>query len=573
MLAVVVAVLACSLTAAVAVGALKFSVVSGSSMLPTHKKGDLVVVANLPPYRVGTVAAYRDQSTGQDILHRVVEVTPSGFLMRGDNNESVDPYVPTVNDMYGREVVRVAGVGTVVVHPLFLPSLSVSAVLVVAAGVVVASRRKRARRARRLPSHLPPDRGVSVLDRDVSAPVNAVDAGREAFEAKRVSVDELTASAIDTLDLDAFDWSSLGLIEDAVVVEALPSGTTSGETGPVRPEHSGVNVGLPVHARLPAVPQELFPTHVVAVASPRQRSKLALLPALLAVLFSTLAAVASVLSLLAPQAGKVPTGERGLLRYTATVPSGATYPSGKVATGDMVFVKLVDELELVYEHQVPSGAVPPDGLSFQAELSTPGWSRELVLPPAVAEPLSAEQGSTVKVSTQFDTSVAFATLTAMGDETGVHYGAATVAISAGPPGSMEPATLTFRVTEESLAPEQMTPIEVAPGDSAVVVEVLTDSEPNVLVPRSWLRFLLLAAVVGLVVAALLWPSRSSGRSLPRNADLRALPSLHIFVDSRAAFDAVAADAGVGVVEADGWVAVVLEDRLYWTDVPPALTGP
>jgi signal peptidase I len=71
-----------------------YVVVSGS-MTPTLKIGDLVVIQSVPytDIHVGDVIVYVPPSptggcAGEDIVHRVVSITPSGLITQGDNRAS-----------------------------------------------------------------------------------------------------------------------------------------------------------------------------------------------------------------------------------------------------------------------------------------------------------------------------------------------------------------------------------------------------------------------------------------------------------------------------------------------------
>lgn len=83
-------------------------IVQGASMEPRLHGGDLVIVRRAIDYEVGDVVAYRipagDPDAGRLILHRIVDVTDRGFVMRGDNRASDDAWFPTRSDIAGRVV-------------------------------------------------------------------------------------------------------------------------------------------------------------------------------------------------------------------------------------------------------------------------------------------------------------------------------------------------------------------------------------------------------------------------------------------------------------------------------------
>ncbi len=97
---------------------LGITVVSGPSMLPTYDPGDLVVTWRSDDYSVGMPVVYGipagDPGAGLNVVHRIVSVrSDATFVTRGDNNDHVDPWQPTVSDVRGQVVLRVrrGGIG------------------------------------------------------------------------------------------------------------------------------------------------------------------------------------------------------------------------------------------------------------------------------------------------------------------------------------------------------------------------------------------------------------------------------------------------------------------------------
>lgn len=95
-----------------------YVIVSGQSMLPTLRGGDLVMVERQPAYRIGDVVAYHIPSgvfRGRKIIHRIVGGDAArGFVMRGDNNADDDLWSPYPSDIEGRFWRRLPAVGRVV---------------------------------------------------------------------------------------------------------------------------------------------------------------------------------------------------------------------------------------------------------------------------------------------------------------------------------------------------------------------------------------------------------------------------------------------------------------------------
>jgi len=74
------------------------SVVSGS-MEPTLHVGDLMIISKAD-YKVGDIAIYlRGRMT---IIHRIIEIRPTGYVFKGDNNAAPDPEVVSPDRVLGR---------------------------------------------------------------------------------------------------------------------------------------------------------------------------------------------------------------------------------------------------------------------------------------------------------------------------------------------------------------------------------------------------------------------------------------------------------------------------------------
>lgn len=125
-------------------GPLTLVTVTGSSMEPGMRTGDLAVVRSADGYAAGDVLAYRPRRDGGEpggvVIHRIVDGDPvAGFRMRGDNNDFDDPWRPTAADAVGELVLHVPGAGRVVMamaDPLLAAAAcaSLTAFLVIAGG-------------------------------------------------------------------------------------------------------------------------------------------------------------------------------------------------------------------------------------------------------------------------------------------------------------------------------------------------------------------------------------------------------------------------------------------------------
>ena len=83
--------------------------VSGESMEPTLSSRDLVVARHHDRYDIGDVIVYRvpgdGLAAGEMVVHRIVGGDGvNGYLTRGDNRTSNDPWLPTAADVLGEVV-------------------------------------------------------------------------------------------------------------------------------------------------------------------------------------------------------------------------------------------------------------------------------------------------------------------------------------------------------------------------------------------------------------------------------------------------------------------------------------
>jgi signal peptidase I len=122
----------------------------GTSMNPVYYEGDLVFVAKADSYHVGQIAAYHGESPGQRVLHRIIGGNDStGFVMKGDNSQSIDPLTPTADEMIGHAVLHVPN-GGIWLQPLLGPSgLGMLSFLVMSGGATAARTRREIPRGRR----------------------------------------------------------------------------------------------------------------------------------------------------------------------------------------------------------------------------------------------------------------------------------------------------------------------------------------------------------------------------------------------------------------------------------------
>ena len=118
-------------------------------MQPIYLAGDLVLVVDSASYQAGDIVAYHDRGNRMVVMHRVIGADASGFLLKGDNNQSIDPLRPTTDQIIGRAVLQVpqGGVWLGRVNSPF--GLALIAFAAIASGGTATRTRRRTRPARR----------------------------------------------------------------------------------------------------------------------------------------------------------------------------------------------------------------------------------------------------------------------------------------------------------------------------------------------------------------------------------------------------------------------------------------
>ncbi len=100
----IVAVLALAIFASLPTFSGNFLVVLSGSMSPAINAGDLVVASPVSPadVKVGDIIVFNEKKA--KITHRVVSITDSGFITKGDANEDPDAQARSKNDVFGKAV-------------------------------------------------------------------------------------------------------------------------------------------------------------------------------------------------------------------------------------------------------------------------------------------------------------------------------------------------------------------------------------------------------------------------------------------------------------------------------------
>jgi signal peptidase I len=119
-----------------------YVLVSGESMLPRYKTGDLVLVERQSSYHAGQVIAYHvpkgDPLAGAQVIHRIIGGDAKhGFVVRGDNRTAPDVWRPKPEDIVGAKALRIPHAVVVLQYlrsPIFLAILAASFVFVYVLG-------------------------------------------------------------------------------------------------------------------------------------------------------------------------------------------------------------------------------------------------------------------------------------------------------------------------------------------------------------------------------------------------------------------------------------------------------
>lgn len=91
-------------------GNASYVVVSGPSMEPAYHTGDLVIARKKPAYEVGDIVVYRTEYG--DVIHRIIDGDgEDGYVLQGDNNDTIDQWLPTEADVLGEAWLHVPALG------------------------------------------------------------------------------------------------------------------------------------------------------------------------------------------------------------------------------------------------------------------------------------------------------------------------------------------------------------------------------------------------------------------------------------------------------------------------------
>ncbi len=83
----------------------------GNSMEPLFHEGDFVVIRRDPTPEVGEILAYYSEQIDSVVLHRAVDIEDGRFVLKGDNNDWLDPELIAPGDVIGAYWLHVPGAG------------------------------------------------------------------------------------------------------------------------------------------------------------------------------------------------------------------------------------------------------------------------------------------------------------------------------------------------------------------------------------------------------------------------------------------------------------------------------
>lgn len=119
-------------------------VVKTGSMYPTISPGDLIIIKTQNQYKTNEIITF-DEVT-HFTTHRIVEIAEDGFITQGDANNAPDNNVVKLDNIEGKVVGRVGGVGKVVkflssTHGLICTIFIVVVILVLGYGISIIKNR------------------------------------------------------------------------------------------------------------------------------------------------------------------------------------------------------------------------------------------------------------------------------------------------------------------------------------------------------------------------------------------------------------------------------------------------
>ena len=135
-------------------------IVQGPSMLPTILPGSLILTKAVPEYQVDDIvsfnliektSAFGLPDINRIVVHRIIEIAPQGFVIKGDNNRQKDAGFPTEDVIRGKVFLIIPYFGTVfelLRNPLVLVSTAIASLLIQSEQKRRKNRKEKLRRIR-----------------------------------------------------------------------------------------------------------------------------------------------------------------------------------------------------------------------------------------------------------------------------------------------------------------------------------------------------------------------------------------------------------------------------------------
>ena len=95
-------------------------VILTGSMIPSYNVGDLIIdkQINQEEIKINDVISYIEESTGNTITHRVIEIVEQNgktlYITKGDNNDSPDKDLVKFSQVQGKVIKKISGIGTAI---------------------------------------------------------------------------------------------------------------------------------------------------------------------------------------------------------------------------------------------------------------------------------------------------------------------------------------------------------------------------------------------------------------------------------------------------------------------------
>lgn len=131
------------------IGPIRLCFVPSGSMEPNIPTWSLCVINARTPYEaieVGDVVVYNRRSDNLRIIHRVIEITDGALVTKGDANQVADGPSVTPDNLYGKYLFHIPGVGRVLYLAKTPAGIAVTAAVIVALLLWLAADDRRERK-------------------------------------------------------------------------------------------------------------------------------------------------------------------------------------------------------------------------------------------------------------------------------------------------------------------------------------------------------------------------------------------------------------------------------------------